>query len=329
LRPTSSAFGVRQRWYRANKLVKLHACRFCVLDREAGDTQHPRNGTGLEPELEMKVALLAGGHGTRLAEETQVRPKPMVEIGGMPILWHILMHFSHYNFDHFVIALGYKGEYIKKYFSDYCSLSGNLTVSMDGKNGATVRNHGNPHPKWRLDLIETGFETLTGGRLKRLGPYLGRGTFMLTWGDGVSDVDLRQLLAFHRSHGKLATVTAVRPPARYGHMLFDDARVTKFSEKPQTAEGWINGAFFVLESEVLNYIDDDMVMFEHAPLEELARDGQLMAYKHAGFWACMDTLRDKKKLEEMWQSGNRPWATWEAKKCEHLSRAISATLAPS
>jgi glucose-1-phosphate cytidylyltransferase len=250
----------------------------------------------------MKIALLAGGHGTRLAEETQIRPKPMVEIGGLPILWHIMMHYSHYNFNEFVIALGYKGECIKKYFADYCSLNGNLTVRMDCESGAVLLPHAQPHPKWRVDLIETGLETLTGGRLKRLGPYLGDATFMLTWGDGVSDLDLHDLLAFHRSHGKLATVTAVRPPARYGHMLFD-------------------------EPEVLNYIEGDMVMFEHAPLEQLAEDGQLMAYKHKGFWACMDTLRDKKKLEDMWASGDRPWATWERKKCESFLPATSATLA--
>ncbi len=275
----------------------------------------------------MKVAVLAGGHGTRLAEETQVRPKPMVEIGGWPILWHILMHYSHYNFEDFVIALGYKGEYIKKYFADYCSLDGNLTVHMGRERNAAIEPHGGNHPNWRLDLIETGTETLTGGRLKRLGPYLGDETFMLTWGDGVSDVNLDALLAFHRSHGKLATVTAVRPPARYGHMRFDGDRVAKFSEKPQTTEGWINGAFFVLEPEVLDYIDGDMVMFEHAPLEQLAADGQLMAYKHTGFWGCMDTLRDKTKLQELWDSGNCPWATWEQKKCESFSPAISATSA--
>jgi glucose-1-phosphate cytidylyltransferase len=237
------------------------------------------------------------------------------------------MHYSHYNFEDFVIALGYKGEYIKKYFADYCSLNGNLTVQMGRERNAAIELHAGNHPNWCLDLIETGVETFTGGRLKRLGPYLGDETFMLTWGDGVSDVNLDALLAFHRCHGKLATVTAVRPPARYGHMLFEGDHVTKFSEKPQTAEGWINGAFFVLEPEVLDYIDGDMVMFEHAPLEQLAKDGQLMAYKHTGFWACMDTLRDKTRLQELWDSGDRPWATWEQKKCESFSRAISATSA--
>jgi glucose-1-phosphate cytidylyltransferase len=274
------------------------------------------------------VVILCGGQGTRIADVTRAVPKPLLPIGGMPILWHIMMHFSRYNHNEFAIALGYKGEYIKKFFTDYCSLNGNLTVSMDRTNGAIIQPHAKTHPEWRVDLIETGAETLTGGRVKRLGPFLGNETFMLTWGDGVSDVNLDDLLAFHRSHGKLATVTAVRPPARYGHMKFDGQRVTKFSEKPQTAEGWINGAFFVLEPEVLDYIDGDLVMFEHAPLERLAQDGELMAYQHTGFWACMDTLRDKTKLEEMWSSGNRPWATWENKKCEYSSPVIAATSAP-
>jgi glucose-1-phosphate cytidylyltransferase len=276
-------------------------------------------------EAAVKVAILAGGHGTRLAEETQVRPKPMVEIGGRPILWHIMMHYSRYKLDEFVVALGYKGEFIKRYFADYAELNGDLTVRMGGHNGTSVRTHERPHPPWTVDLVETGAETLTGGRVKRLASWLGGGTFMLTWGDGVSDVDLDELLAFHRSHGKLATVTAVRPPARYGHMVFDGARVTRFAEKPQAAEGWINGAFFVLEPQVLDYIAGDQTMFEHEPLEQLASDGQLMAYHHRGFWACMDTLRDKTKLEEMWASGNRPWATWERVQCASSSPAIAAT----
>ena len=258
----------------------------------------------------MKVGILAGGKGTRLAEETSVRPKPMVEIGGRPILWHIMSIYSSYGFNDFAVALGYKGDYIKKYFADYCALSGSLTVSVGGN--APIIRHDVDHAPWNVDLIETGDETLTGGRIKRLKPYLGEGTFMLTWGDGVSDIDLDDLLAFHRSHGKLATITAVRPPARYGHMKFDGDKVLSFEEKPQTAEGWINGAFFVLEPEVHDYIEGDDVMFEHAPLMNLARDGQLMAYRHEGFWAAMDTLRDKHNLETLWNSGERPWAHWEA-----------------
>ncbi|MEO1018146.1 MAG: glucose-1-phosphate cytidylyltransferase [Pseudomonadota bacterium] len=257
----------------------------------------------------MKVAILAGGKGTRLAEETSVRPKPMVEIGGRPIIWHIMMIYSTYGFSDFVVALGYKGNDIKRYFVEYGTLSGDLTVDVGSKEPVTRLSR--DHAPWKVDLIETGGDTLTGGRVKRLKPFLGDGTFMLTWGDGVSNVDLRALLAFHRQHGKLATITAVRPPARYGHMRFDGDQVTAFEEKPQTAEGWINGAFFVLEPEVLDYINGDMVMFEHAPLENLARDGQLMAYRHTGFWAAMDTLRDKHNLEKSWRDGGRPWAVWE------------------
>lgn len=257
----------------------------------------------------MKVAILAGGKGTRLAEETSVRPKPMVEIGGKPILWHIMMLYSYFGFDDFAVALGYKGDDIKRYFADYGTLSGNLTVRLGENHG--IERHDAPHAPWSVDLIETGDETLTGGRVLRLKPYLGEGTFMLTWGDGVSDIDLHALLDFHRSHGRLATITAVRPPARYGHMRFDGDKVAAFEEKPQTAEGWINGAFFVLEPQVLDYIEGDMVMFEHAPLENLARDGELMAYRHHGFWAAMDTLRDKHNLQKIWESGDRPWAKWE------------------
>jgi glucose-1-phosphate cytidylyltransferase len=260
-------------------------------------------------ESQVKVAILAGGKGTRLAEETSVRPKPMVEIGGRPIIWHIMMIYSHYGFHEFAVALGYRGDYIKRYFADYGTLSGDLTIKV-GKAEPIVR-HEQDHAPWTVHLIETGDETLTGGRVKRLKPYLGNGTFMLTWGDGVADIDLGRLIAFHRSHGKLATVTAVRPPARYGHMRFEGDQVVAFEEKPQTAEGWINGAFFVLEPGVHDYIEGDMVMFEHAPMENLARDGQLMAYRHQGFWAAMDTLRDRHLLEQYWESGERPWAVWE------------------
>lgn len=254
----------------------------------------------------MKVGILAGGHGTRLAEETEIRPKPMVEIGGKPILWHIMKHYAKFGLKDFVVALGYKGEYIKKYFSDYASLSGNLTV--DFKNGRINSNGKEEELDWNIELIETGLNTMTGGRIKRLQSYLGNDTFMLTWGDGLSNVDLEKLLDFHKSHGKLATLTAVRPPARYGHLTIKgNGFVSEFSEKPQASEGWINGAFFVLEPEIFDYIEGDHTHWEKEPMEKLARDGQLVAYQHLSFWQCMDTLREKHILESLWQKGNPPW----------------------
>jgi glucose-1-phosphate cytidylyltransferase len=252
----------------------------------------------------MKVAILAGGVGSRLAEETEIKPKPMVEIGGKPILWHIMMHYSRHGFNEFVIALGYKGEVIKKYMVDYCSLNSDLKVHL---RTGEVKMNGGHKPDWTVELIDTGIATLTGGRIKRLAPQLGKGTFMLTWGDGVSNVNLHRLLDFHRSHGKLATLTAVRPTARFGHLELDGDRIVEFSEKPQAREGWINGAFFVLEPEVLDYIDGDDTQWEREPLERLANEGQLMAYRHESFWQCMDTLRDKVLLEKLWQGGNPPW----------------------
>ena len=256
----------------------------------------------------MKVAILAGGLGSRLAEETELKPKPMVEIGGKPILWHIMMHYAHYGFDEFAIGLGYKGEVIKKYMIDYCSLNRDLNVSLrTGK----VKMNGGAVPDWTIDLVDTGQKTQTGGRIKRLAPYLGDGTFMLTWGDGVSDVNLDDLLAFHRAHGKMATLTAVRPTARFGHLEMDGDLITEFSEKPQAKEGWINGAFFVLEPEVFDFIEGDDTHFEKEPLARLAEQGQLMAYKHTNFWQCMDTIREKKYLETLWETGNAPWKTWE------------------
>jgi glucose-1-phosphate cytidylyltransferase len=255
----------------------------------------------------MKVAILAGGFGTRLAEETEIKPKPMVEIGGHPILWHIMKHYTHFGFDEFVVALGYKGDYIKRWMKDYAMLSGDMTV--DTRTGE-LRVHEKEKAGWVVDLVDTGLNTLTGGRIKRLRPWLGESTFMLTWGDGVSDVDLGALLDFHRTHGKLATLTAVRPPARYGHLDFEGDKVMTFTEKPQTAEGWINGAFFVLEPEVFGYIEGDDTMWEHDPLTNLARDGQLYAYKHSSFWQCMDTLREKHILQTLWDSGNPPWKLW-------------------
>jgi glucose-1-phosphate cytidylyltransferase len=256
----------------------------------------------------MKVGILAGGLGTRLAEETEVKPKPMVEIGGQPILWHILMQYSHYGYREFVIALGYKGEYIKRWMREFASLHSNMTVRT-GSGAVTL--HDKHREDWTVDLVDTGQDTATGGRIKRLRDWLGDGTCMLTWGDGVSDIDLDALLRFHRAHGKLATLTAVRPPARFGHLELDGDRIVEFTEKPQTSEGWINGAFFVLEPGVFDYVDGDATQWEKEPLERLAADGQLMAYRHDSFWQCMDTIRDKKLLEKLWAEGKAPWKTWD------------------
>jgi glucose-1-phosphate cytidylyltransferase len=255
----------------------------------------------------VKVAILAGGVGSRLSEETISKPKPMVEIGGRPILWHIMKHYGQYGFDDFVIALGYKGELIKRWMLDLAALQGDITVQV-GR--GRVEKHEGERDDWTVKLVETGLDTQTGGRVKRLAPHLGEGTFMLTWGDGVADIDLVRLLEFHRSHGKLATMTAVRPPARFGHIELAGEVVSEFSEKPQAREGWINGAFFVLEPQVIDYIDHDLTHWEREPLERLAADGQLMAYRHESFWQCMDTLRDRVLLESMWESGNAPWKTW-------------------
>ncbi|HVW83687.1 MAG TPA: glucose-1-phosphate cytidylyltransferase [Bryobacteraceae bacterium] len=259
----------------------------------------------------MKVAILAGGVGSRLSEETELKPKPMVEIGGRPIIWHIMMHYAWYGHRDFVIALGYKGEVLKRYMIDYASLSRNLTVNLGT---GEIRMSGETTCDWVVDLLDTGIDTQTGGRIKRLAPMIGKERFLLTWGDGVSDVNINDLIRFHRSHGKLATLTAVRPTARFGHLALDGSVVTEFSEKPQTREGWINGAFFVLEPEVFDYIDGDSTHWEKEPLERLAREGQLMAYQHTSFWQCMDTLREKKYLESLWQSGQAPWQIWKEHK---------------
>jgi glucose-1-phosphate cytidylyltransferase len=256
----------------------------------------------------VKVVILAGGLGTRLAEETTIRPKPMVEIGGFPILWHIMNGYASHGFNDFIVALGYKGEFIKDYFLRYRMLAANMSVDLGtGK----VKTSSAPREDWKIQLMDTGNNTLTGGRLHRLQPLLrSEKTFMLTYGDGVANVDLKKLLAFHRSHKKLATVTAVRPPARFGTMEFDGARVSSFKEKPQTESGWINGGFFVFEPAVFDYLSGDQTVLEAGPLERLASDKQLMAYKHDDFWQCMDTVRDKTRLEELWQGGNPPWKTW-------------------
>lgn len=255
----------------------------------------------------MKVAVLAGGMGTRLAEETETRPKPMVEVGGRPILWHILKHYAHYGFTEFFVALGYKGDMIKRYFLDYFTLSGDLTVNLSSGHAKPFNTGGED---WVVHLVETGLQTLGGGRIKRLAPLLQGETFMVTYGDGVGNVDLKAVLAFHRAQRKLATITAVRPPARFGELTFDGDLVAQFKEKPQVGAGWINGGFMVFEPGVLDYIDGDQTILETHTLERLAAAGQLAAYRHEGFWQCMDTLRDKRLLDGLWQSGEAPWKVW-------------------
>jgi len=255
----------------------------------------------------MKVVILAGGLGTRFAEETEVKPKPMVEIGGWPILWHIMKHYAHYGFKEFFIALGYKGEVIKRYFLDYYTLNGSITINLAS---GEVQSQERECEDWLVHLMDTGLNTLTGGRVKRLEPWLRDGTFMVTYGDGVSNLDLNQLLRFHHSHGRLATVTAVRPPARFGGLIFDGDLVVEFTEKPQTGEGWINGGFLVLEPGVFDYLEGDDSSLEADALERLAVDRQLAAYRHDGFWQCMDHLRDVRLLQNLWQSGNPPWKVW-------------------
>lgn len=257
----------------------------------------------------MKVAILAGGAGSRLMEETTVRPKPMVEIGGRPILWHIMKHYASYGYDEFVIGLGYKGEYIKRWFVDFASLTSDLTVRTRTGDVAALTNH---HDDWTVHLVDTGQRTGTGGRIKRLREVIGDEPFLLTWGDGVSDVDLHALVAFHQRHGRYCTLTATRPPARFGHLDIEGDEIVEFTEKPQVGEGWINGAFFVCQPEVFGYIPGDDTMFEQEPLQKLSADSQLMAYKHDGFWQCMDTMRDRVLLERLWDSGNPPWKNWSS-----------------
>lgn len=266
----------------------------------------------------MKVAILAGGKGTRFAEETSVRPKPMIEIGGMPILWHIMMHYYSYGYRDFTVALGYKGDVIKRWFVERANVGGSLRINP--ATGEIIRK-GSDLPNWDLHLYETGLETNTGGRIKALGPVMGNSTFMLTWGDGVSNVDLHALVNYHKSHGKLATMTVVRPPARFGQVVLDGDQITDFKEKPKHGDGWINGAFFVLEPEVVDYIDGPDTLFEKEPLERLAAEGQLMAYKHEGFWQCMDALRDKILLEDIWASKKAPWANWRMTETGHNDAA--------
>lgn len=253
----------------------------------------------------MRVVILAGGLGSRLAEETTLRPKPMVEVGGKPILWHIMNTYSAHNMDEFVVALGYKQEVVKQYFLNFYAL--NTDISVDLANGKTTFHNGT-QPNWKVHLIDTGLSTQTGGRVKRLQRWISQDdTFMLTYGDGVTDLDISALLRFHRSHGKLATVTTVRSPARFGRIAFDGDRVTEFYEKSESGDGWINGGYFVLNRRALEYIEGDDTVWERGPVERLAEDGQLMGYRHHGFWSCMDTLKEKNFLEELWSAQQAPW----------------------
>ena len=256
---------------------------------------------------DIPVVILCGGMGTRLAEETDVRPKPMVEIGGRPFLWHIMKHYSHYGFSEFILALGYKGELIKRYFLDFHTLNHDFTVSVeDGK--VHKMSHNGQEP-WKVHLVDTGQKTLTGGRLKCLKNLIGKRTFMMTYGDGVSNVKIDDLLTFHQDQKAVVTLTAVRPPARFGALEFEGHQIKHFKEKSTLHEGWINGGFFVIQPEALNYIKDD-VMWEHDPMEKLAQDGNLYAYKHEGFWQCMDTARDLRYLEALWKTEKAPWKKW-------------------
>jgi len=255
----------------------------------------------------MKVVILAGGLGTRISEESHLKPKPMIEIGGKPILWHIMKIYSHHGINEFVICLGYKGYIIKEYFANYFLHMSNVTFDIE--NNRMEVHERNVEP-WRVTLIDTGQDTLTGGRLKRVREYIGNNTFCLTYGDGVTDLDIGATIRFHRKHGKMATITAIQPPGRYGALNITGDAVNSFQEKPAGDGAWINGGFFVLEPSVLDYIDDDKTSWESQPLQQLAKEGQLMTYRHTGFWQAMDTLRDKTNLEALWGS-NPPWKAWK------------------
>ena len=256
----------------------------------------------------MKVAILAGGLGTRLSEETTVKPKPMVEVGGKPMLWHIMNIYAAQGFNEFVVALGYKGEFIKDYFLNYHHHSRSLTVNLGNGKVSTLGGEGED---WTVHLLDTGVDTQTGGRVKRLAEFIGNEPFMLTYGDGVADINLKVLLDFHKAQGRLVTISAVRPPARFGQMLIENGRVVQFQEKPQIGEGWINGGFFVLQPDIRDYIDGDQTSWEFEALEKLAAEGQVAAYQLETFWQSMDTLRDVRLLEKLWAEGKAPWKIWK------------------
>lgn len=257
----------------------------------------------------MKVVILGGGYGTRISEESHLKPKPMIEIGEMPILWHIMKIYSTQGFDDFIICLGYKGYVIKEYFANYYLHQSDVTFDF-GSDGTRLVHQHTTEP-WRVTLVDTGPDSMTGGRVKRIQPYVGDEPFMLTYGDGVSDIDLNEALAFHRRHGRLATVTAAQPLARFGKLtMASDGLVEAFNEKPQDEHNWINAGFFIMQPQVFDYIDGDHTILERDPLERLARDQQLMGYRHEGFWHPMDTLRDKMHLDDLWNSGKAPWKRW-------------------
>lgn len=257
----------------------------------------------------MKVVLLAGGFGTRISEESLYKPKPMIEIGGKPILWHIMKEYSHYGYNDFIICAGYRQEVIKKWFADYFIYNSDITFDFTQGNKMIVDNK--YLEPWKVTIVDTGLNTLTGGRIKRIKKYIGNETFLMTYGDGVSNVNINKLVEFHKDHGKLATLTAVLPEGRFGVMDMDGNKINSFREKKRDDAGWINGGYMVLEPEVINYIAGDMVMFEGEPLENLAQTGELMCYKHSGFWQCMDTLRDKNRLEELWGNNQAKWKMWD------------------
>lgn len=257
----------------------------------------------------MKVVILAGGHGTRIAEETGVKPKPMIEIGGKPILWHIMKIYSKYDFNDFIICLGYKGYVIKEYFANYFLHMADVTIDMNSGNKMEI--HENYAEPWKVTLVNTGEATMTGGRVKRIQKYIGNETFMLTYGDGVADIDINELLAFHHNHGKCVTITSTQPPGRFGALNLDkNNNVISFREKPTGDGAWVNGGFFVIEPSFFSYIEDDRTVLEREPLVRLVKDNELVSFMHKGFWYPMDTLRDKNYLEELWTSGNAPWKVW-------------------
>jgi glucose-1-phosphate cytidylyltransferase len=258
----------------------------------------------------MKTVILAGGYGTRISEESMIRPKPMIEINGQPILWHIMKEYSYYGFNEFIICAGYKQHVIKEYFANYYLHRSDITFDFSAENSMIV--HNNVAEPWKVTIVDTGLDTLTGGRIKRVKKYIGEDTFMLTYGDGVCDVNIRDVVEFHRKHGKLATMTAIQPGGRFGTLeISDNNTIERFAEKKKEDGGWINGGYMVLEPEVLDYIEGDRTTFEREPLERLSEEGQLVAYKYNGFWQCMDTMKDKMFLEELLSKGQAPWKVWK------------------